>query len=53
MNVIVLGALLKIRGTVKKESVMTALKKRSLKDIIMLLPLNEQALMRGMELVNN
>jgi len=53
MNVIVLGALLKIRGTVKTESVMAALKKALPERYHHLLPLNEQALMKGMELVNN
>jgi 2-oxoglutarate ferredoxin oxidoreductase subunit gamma len=53
MNVVVLGALLKIRGTVKKESLMAALKKALPERYHHLLPLNEQALMRGMELINN
>ena len=51
MNVIVLGALLKIRGTVKTDSVMAALKKALPERYHNLLPLNEQALMRCMELI--
>ena len=51
MNVVVLGALLKIRNTVKTESVMIALKKALPERYHHLLPVNEQALMRGMELV--
>lgn len=53
MNVIVLGALLKLRNTVKVESVMSALKKVLPERYHHLLPLNEKALLRGMELVNN
>ncbi len=53
MNVIILGALLKLRGTVKVESVMAALKKVLPERYHHLLPLNESALMKGMELVNN
>ena len=51
MNVIVLGALLKIRNTVKTESVMESLKKVLPERYHHLLPLNEKALMRGMELI--
>jgi len=51
MNVIILGALLKIKSTVKTESVMSALKKVLPERYHKLLPLNEQALMRGMELI--
>jgi 2-oxoglutarate ferredoxin oxidoreductase subunit gamma len=53
MNVIVLGALIKLRQTVKVESVMAALKKALPERYHHLLPLNEKALMRGMELVKN
>lgn len=53
MNIIILGALLQLRGTVKKESVMAALKKVLPERYHHLLPLNETALMRGMELVKN
>lgn len=53
MNVIILGALLKLRNTVKVESLMKALKSVLPERYHHLLPLNEKALMRGMELVNN
>jgi len=52
MNVVILGALLKLRNTVKVESVMAALKKVLPERYHHLLSLNEKALMRGMELVN-
>jgi len=53
MNVIILGSLLKLRGTVKVESVMAALKKVLPERYHHLLPLNESALMKGMELVKS
>jgi len=51
MNMIVLGALLARRDVVKVESVMAALKKVLPERYHHLLPLNEQALRRGQELV--
>jgi 2-oxoglutarate ferredoxin oxidoreductase subunit gamma len=50
MNMVVLGAFLAKRKTVKIETVMAALKKSLPERHHHLLPLNEQALHRGMEL---
>ena len=51
MNMLVLGALLKINNTVKKESLMTALKDTLPERYHHLIPLNEKAIELGMSLV--
>jgi 2-oxoglutarate ferredoxin oxidoreductase subunit gamma len=51
MNMLVLGALLKLKGTVKKESLMTALKNTLPERYHHLIPLNEKAIELGMSLV--
>jgi len=51
MNMIVLGAMLKINGIVKKESLLTALKDSLPERYHNLLPLNEKAIELGMKLV--
>lgn len=51
-NMIVLGALLKIRNIVPVESVMAGLKKVLPERHHNLLDLNRQAIMKGMDLVN-
>jgi 2-oxoglutarate ferredoxin oxidoreductase subunit gamma len=50
MNMIVLGALLKITGIVRLDAVITALKKVLPDRYHHLIPLNERALQRGMDL---
>ena len=51
MNMLVLGALVKITGIVKKESLLVALKDTLPKRHHHLIPLNEQAIELGMSLV--
>lgn len=51
MNMLVLGALLKIKNTVKKESLMMALKNTLPERYHHLIPLNEKAINLGMSLV--
>lgn len=51
MNMLILGALLKICNTVKKESLMTALKEILPERYHHLIPLNEKAIELGMTLV--
>lgn len=52
-NMLVLGALLKVRPMVSVESVMKGLKKTLPERHHNLIPMNEEALRRGMELVNS
>ena len=52
-NMLVLGALLKVRPMVTVESVLKGLKKTLPERHHNLLPMNEEALRRGMELVNS
>jgi 2-oxoglutarate ferredoxin oxidoreductase subunit gamma len=51
MNMIILGALVKINGIVRKESVLIALKDSLPERHHHLIPLNEQAIELGMNLV--
>ena len=51
MNMIVLGALLQLIGVVAKSSIMEALEAALPKRYHSLLPLNEQAIEMGMELI--
>lgn len=51
MNMLILGALLKINNTVKKESLITALKDTLPERYHNLIPLNEKAIELGMSLV--
>jgi 2-oxoglutarate ferredoxin oxidoreductase subunit gamma len=53
MNMVVLGALIKINGVVKKESLLQALKEALPKRYHNLLPLNEQAIAAGMKLAES
>ena len=50
-NMIVLGGLLKLRPVVTIESVMKGLKKSLPERHHHLLPMNEQAIMKGMEII--
>ena len=50
-NMVLLGALLKVRGLLPVEAVMKGLKKTLPERHHHLLPLNKQAILKGMELI--
>ena len=53
MNMVVLGALLKLKGIVRRESLSAAMRAALPERYHHLIPLNEQAIERGMELIDN